>query len=465
MTCTSSSERLAMRAGFRSAGAALILGCANVLASELEVTAIHGIDSVLDTNGDSQLPNSVSADGRYAAFGSSANNLVEGDSNGRDDIFVFDKTNGVVTLESVATDGTQGNGNAHVHGVGLSASGRYLVFASVASNLAPGADGVRQIFLRDRTARTTRLISRSSSGVVGNGPSFFPKLTPDGRYVVFTSQSSNLAAGDANNAADVFRHDLLTGQTLRVSLGAGGVEAQGTSQVGFLSDNGQVVTFLSDAPNLVPGDSNGATDVFVRDVNTGMTQRASVSTTGSQLGAGLFGGQWDRAISGGGRYVVFDTIDAADPGDTNGVLDVYRFDRTIGTSQRVSLGVGGVQGNSRSVLGILSGDGQKVMFTSFANNLVSGDLNGVDDVFVRDVQAGTTERRSLGAGGTELQGNSSGFSMTPDTETVSLQSLQGLTPDDVNGLLDVYQRSRSGSGLVRMSQAVRAQSIFGNSFE
>lgn len=414
-------------------------------ASSLELVTATPIASSIDTNADARLPTSISADGRYSAFGSEASNLVAEDTNGVGDIFVYDHLSGTLSRESVATGGTQGNATVHISGTGLSANGRFLVFCSSASNLAPGADGRFHIFLRDRVDGTTTLVSKSSAGAVANGTSFFPKITPDGRYIVYSSIASNLVSGDTNGVYDLFRHDVLSGETLRISLASSGAQGDRDSFTGFPSDNGQVISFFSLATNLVAGDTNGAADVFVRDLKSQATTRVSVAAGGGQLPGQLSATQWDRAISSGGRYVVFDTLDAAEPGDANGQSDVYRHDRVTGTTSRVSLGSGGVEGNASSFVGVLSGDGQKVLFTSFANNLVDGDTNGREDVFVRDIAAGTTDRLAQGG---------SGFTMTPDAEVILLESSdEGGSGSDRNRFVDVFRSARSAPGLTRMSVA------------
>jgi Tol biopolymer transport system component len=212
-------------------------------------------------NGDSECP-SISADGRYVAFASLASNLVPGDTNGRMDIFVHDRLTGQTTRVSVASDGTEGNGDSGFPSI--SADGRYVAFASLASNLVPGdTNGTWDVFVHDRLTGQTTRVSVASGGAQGNGDSRFPSISADGRYVAFQSYASNLVPGDTNGVLDVFVHDRLTGQTTRVSVASDGTQGDSYSFGSSISADGRYVAFASYASNLVPGDTNGWADVFV----------------------------------------------------------------------------------------------------------------------------------------------------------------------------------------------------------
>ena len=235
----------------------------------------------------------ISAGGRYVAFSSDATNLILGDNNGFSDIFVVDVITGAITLDSVATNpsaavlGVQGNGSSFKPS--LSSDGRFLVFESSATNLAAGGTsvGVTHIYLRDRTTGVTTLVSQSSAGAAGNGNSIQGVISGDGKYVAFASIATNLVTGDTNNLRDVFLRDLTANTTIRVSVGPAAVQSitspiGGDSRAPSISQDGRFVAFSSDAINLVPGDTNGIADIFVYDRTAATTSRVSISSAGNQ---------------------------------------------------------------------------------------------------------------------------------------------------------------------------------------
>jgi Tol biopolymer transport system component len=322
---------------------------------------------------------SISADGRYVAFASYASNLVPGDTNGVMDVFVHDRLTGQTTRVSVASDGTQGNGESRYPSI--SADGRYVAFMSYASNLVPGdTNGKADVFVHDRLTGQTTRVSVASDGTQGNGDSWgWPSISADGRYVAFESSASNLVPGDTNGRADIFVHDRLTGQTTRVSVASDGTQGNNSSVWPSISADGRYVAFMSYASNLVPGDTNGALDIFVHDRLTGQTTRVSVASDGTQ-GNGY---SWDSSISADGRYVAFESwASNLVPGDTNGKQDIFVHDRLTGQTTRVSVASDGTEGNNNSGWPSISADGRYVAFHSDASNLVPGDTNGRADVFV-----------------------------------------------------------------------------------
>jgi Tol biopolymer transport system component len=244
-----------------------------------------------------------------------------------------------ITRVNVSSAGAQAD--AVSFGAGLSADGRYVTFSSDASNLvAADTNNARDVFVRDRRAGTTERVSLSGTGAQGDEESFGTSITPDGRAVAFTSRASNLVQGDTQGQTDAFVRDLRTGATVRVSVSSNGVPGNSESASPKLSANGRHVVFQSWATNLVAGDTGEAEDVFVRDLATRTTERVSVSSSGEQANDYSFG----VAISGDGRYVAF--VSSATnlvPGDTNNAADVFLRDRRAGTTTRVNVGPGGVQ--------------------------------------------------------------------------------------------------------------------------
>ncbi|MBK9316760.1 MAG: PD40 domain-containing protein [Acidobacteria bacterium] len=380
---------------------------------------------------------SLSADGRYVAFESGSTNLVAGDTNGLGGVFVHDRQTGTTTRVSVSSAGIEGNGPSGVPAI--SSDGRYVAFESDATNLVVGdTNGLGDVFVHDRQTSTTTRVSVSSAGIEGNGYSQTAAISSDGRYVTFSSESSNLVAADTNGDYDVFVHDRQTGATTRVSISSAGVEGNGASVVSTFSGDGRYVAFNSDATNLVTGDTNGMSDVFVHDLQTGMTTRVSVSLMGLEGN----GGSYNPSLSSDGLFVAFSS-DASNlvAGDTNGTWDVFVHDRQMGTTTRVSLSSTGMQGNGESGIGdhpTISADGRFIVFDSEASNLVGDDTNGVRDVFVHDRQMGTTTRVSLSSTG--MQGNGYYPAMSADGRFVTFTSDANLVVDDTNSYPDVFVR-------------------------
>ena len=268
---------------------------------------------------------------------------------------------------------------------------------------------------------TTTRVSVSTTGSEGLVSSVSPAVSADGRYVGFVSEAPNLVPGDTNHFRDAFVHDRVTGATERVSLGLGSTQAMGGDTVSLaLSADGRFVAMTSRATNLVLNDTNGVSDVFVRDRQTGTTTRVSVPT---QFGQAL-GGSFLSQISADGRYVVFSS-NATNlvAGDTNDNLDLFRRDRETGTTIRISIAHDGAQANGQPGDPSMSADGRFVAFTSHATNLVAGDTNGHEDVFVRDVESGVTTRVSVGPGGVQADERSLEASMSGDGRFVAFRSL------------------------------------------
>lgn len=356
----------------------------------------------------------VSADGRFVAFQSFASNLVPGDTNGLTDVFVRDRRTG--TTDRVSLTGAGGELSDHSFSGAISADGRYVAFVTAAAELAPGEPtGAPLVYLRDRRAGTTELICTSSAEVPARFECGEPALSADGRYVTFETRADTLVAGDTNDASDVFLRDRLAGTTTRVSVSGSGRQGDGDSRQASISHDGRSVTFESRASNLVRGDTNGVTDVFVRDRPAGTTTRASVSTAGRQGN----GSSSAPRISATGRYVAFvSSATNFSPGGT--AQDVFLRDRLAGKTTRVSVSSSEVPADKTSAEPDVSADGRYVTFTSDATNLGPAHNGEAKNVFIRDRRAGvTTSVAPTGAGDQPLENSLVQPTISGDGRTVA----------------------------------------------
>jgi len=322
----------------------------------------------------------ISLDNRYVTFYSFSNDLVAGDTNGSADCFLHHLPTGATTRVSVATDGTQGNGGSRYPV--LSSSGRYVAFESASNNLVPNdANGSRDVFLHDRVTGVTSRVSETAGGVEGNADSVDAFISPDGRYVVFESEADNLVPNDTNGVKDVFLKDLQTGVLTRVSVDTAGVEGNGISENASIDEGGSKVAFASYANNLVAQDANGYEDLFLRDLTSGVTERINLSTGGGQGHVGAY----EPTLSPDGGFVVF--FSAASnhvPGDSNSQLDVFVRDLVNDTTERVSVGDLGQQGFGECFYPAISPGGRYVVYDSASDNLILDDTNGYRDIFLYD---------------------------------------------------------------------------------
>ncbi len=375
-------------------------------------------------------------------------------------IFGHDATADITERASISSAGVQGNGiSGRLSQPVLDTSGDIVAFDSEATTLVPvDVNGMLvDVFVRDRLAGTTVLASVSSAGVQGNNDSAFQSLSGDGRFVAFHSTATNLVAGDTNNAMDVFVHNLQTGATERVSVSSGGAQALGFSFFPSVSGDGRFVAFLSEATNLVPGDTNGTRDVFVRDRLMGTTERISLASDGTPSNNDC--GPPD--ISPDGRFVAFASFATnLAPNDMNGSFDVFIRDRDSSTTERVSVDNSGNEGDGPSGGPVVSADGRFVAFDSNATNLVPNDTNVTKDIFVRDRGTGMTERVNVSNSGQEadsqsgfsLRGGSTTAQMTDDGRFVVYDSsASNLVPGDTNQEQDVFVRDRLSGTTERVS--------------
>jgi len=381
----------------------------------------------------------MSSDNRYVAFSSAASNLVDNDTNGRADIFLRDRQIGTTSRISVATGGIEANG-ASIE-VAMSENGRYVAFESSATNLAEvDLNTAPDVFVHDRQTGETVCISLNSDGnATANNGSYKPSMSAGGRYVAFYSNATDLVPveDDPNGIInDVFVHDRNTGTTTRISKSHNGAIEDGHSSIPVISADGRFVVYESQASNLVDEADNGVQDIFITELATGNTTRISKSYNDSTE----TGGSYETTISADGRYVAFTSGSnniVAD--DTNSVNDIFVYDRQDDVMTRASVSSEGTEANGNNIYPTISADGRYVAFGSNATNLLDTEASTFSDIYMRDLQAGTTHRLSVASDGAEANSNSYKSALSADGRYVAFQSAAGnLVESDNNGNEDIF---------------------------
>jgi Tol biopolymer transport system component len=330
-------------------------------------------------NGVSGSELALSASGHLVAFDSWASDLVPGDTNGQLDIFVRDLRTGSTERVSVDSAGAEADGPSA--GVSMSADGRWITFSSWASNLVPGdVNGVQDVFLHDRQTGETRRISETAEGVGGEGESHSPAISSNGMFVAYSTRANNLVSEPLGTYHYIFVHDLQTESTWHASVDSLGEFAHGDCDTRpSITPDGRYVAFATDAYNLAVPDLNWVSDIFVHDRLTGDTTRVSVSSTGAEAN----GGSILPTMSDDGRYVAYmSSASNLVAGDTNGQPDVFLLDRNSGKVRCVSLDKLGGPANGPSTTPTLSPNGLRLVFGSDASDLIALDANQLRDVFL-----------------------------------------------------------------------------------
>jgi Tol biopolymer transport system component len=465
---------------FRRGAIALFVVVAALAAAAAATAASGTTERVSVATGDAQANGpsgldswrpALSGDGNLIAFDSTASNLVPAATSGQDDIYLRSRSGAALQLLSATSTGSEPNGPSSEPD--LNGDGRYVAFHTYATNLAAGGNLTGIVVLDRNTHAITPVSVSGKNSVDGHDPS----ISDDGRYVAFESPTAGLASGSSSGKSGggstgvavagtissyVYVRDLVKQKTQLVSVNSAG-KAAGPSFDPVISADGRYVAFDSDSP-LVPNDSNGSRDVYVRDLQAGTTTRVSVKSGGGQGPGNYFA----PSISGDGRYVAFDAATPLGADDTNGKLDVYVHDTVTGQTTRVSVdsagsqadghsdnfSLGGVQDGRLAESGPqISDDGRYVTFESEASNLVAGDTNTCTipnvtdfsapgqcpDVFVHDLQTGATSRVSVDSNGAQADGPSTDPAIDGDGSVVAfLSGATNLVAGDTNGATDVF---------------------------
>ncbi|MFK8182418.1 MAG: DUF4114 domain-containing protein [Phormidesmis sp.] len=403
---------------------------------------------------------SLSGDGRFVAFSDTANDLVIDDTNPESDIFVRDRLLGLTERISFpsdfAIDAGMDSAGADSAGVdsavdgseiaypsynpAISENGRYVAFQTQFAETS-------QVFVYDRDTDFAEVVSAVPAfgepdevSEVGNGAATNADISADGRFVVFQSEADNLGGDDelddTNGVSDIFVRDRQLNTLERISVAIDTTQANAASSQADISADGRYIAFASDASNLVENDTNGTADIFVYDRETQRIERVSLASDGAESNG------FSRApsISADGRYISYDSLATnLVAGDTNQKGDVFLFDRLTQATTRVSVSSEGEQSNNFSFNHGMSADGRYISYSSVATNLVDNDTNRVSDVFVFDRDNQTTTRLSVSAEGTQGNRESRESVLSADGRFVAFQSsADGLVDDDTNGRTDIF---------------------------
>ena len=445
----------------------------------------------------------LSADGTKVAFVSWSDNLVSGDTNGVSDVFVKTLSTGAVVRVSTDSSGAQvtsfpqspvfspdgarvlytsygavfsgsfqgdvalkdlgagaltlvssdASAVLGVPGAGsgsFSADGARVIFSAGSNSVGNGAQSLvpgdtnlaGDIYIKTLATGTVIRVSNSAAGEIGDGPSLTPVLSPDGTRAAFATDATNLFPGDSNGHRDIVIKDLATGAVTQVSVNADGLGGNGDSNAPVFSPDGSKVAFASAASNLVAGDTNGALDVFVKDLVTGAVTRVSTGNAGEQGN----GDSYKPIFSADGTRLLFTSLASNFSGrDGNGASDVFVKDLATGGLTLVSVDAAGASTNGASLGDALSADGKRVLFESGASNLAAGDVNGVSDVFLATLAASAANTPPAIGGTVANQADAAGVAIRPFS-AVTITDPDAAQTETVTVTLSAAQGSFAGAG-------------------
>lgn len=317
------------------------------------------------SNGDSTRP-AITPDGRFIAFTSLASNLVASDSNASKDAFVYDRVNNSLVRVSVRSDGNEGSQDTGDQ-VSISDDGQLLTFIGGGDLATPAAANNEHVYLHNRSTGQTTLVSQAS-GTEGNGASRRPYIEGSGNHIIFISEASNLVAGDSNGIGDIFSCEVSSGTMSRVSLTVGGSEITDLASNfrPIIAANGRISAMIHPSSQMLPSDSNGRRDIIIHDNSNGQNTAVSQHSNGS-LGNHNSAGS---AISEDGRFISFwsDASNLVD-NDTNASRDAFLYDRENQNTFRINLSSSGQEADGTSSQTDISGNGQFIAFGSAASNI------------------------------------------------------------------------------------------------
>lgn len=363
----------------------------------------------------------VNANGRFVAFSSRARQLVDGETIPSESlqVYVRDMETRTTLLVSRGRDG--GEGNADSDFASISADGTRIVFNSGASNLARGdTNGISDVYLYDTTTQRATLISRAPDGSPGNGSSTVAVISADGRHVVFTSSATNLAPGGDPGITNVFLYDVASGTMELISRAPNGDPANYYSYRAWISGDGSRVSYRSGASNLVSDDTkNSRDDIFLYDAAAGTTTLISRTPDG---GATDYDSADPMISADGTRISYFSYATNLVPGDSNRAADVFVYDIATAKTTLISRARDGGPANGESYYPTISGDGTLIAFSSIGTNLVRGDDNGVADIFVHDTATASTQLVSRARDGSDANNYSDRASISVDSSHIAYES-------------------------------------------
>jgi hypothetical protein len=422
------------------------------VAPELVPVSTDNAGNFGNTGIDTSSPSSPNATGEYVVF-ASTDNLAGRNTGGNSQIYRKNTVTGRIELVSTTSDSlTLADGPCI--DPRISDEGRFVVFSSRASNLVDPSvvtlpsTNVGHIYFKDMRDGSISLldVSINNSNQAANGNSTKPDISgipitdPQGRHVVFESTATDLVNGDTNTMTDIFYVNAATGGIERISVDSTGTEATNHSYRPRVSDDGTRIVFESDATNLVVGDTNGKSDIFLRNLSTNTTTRLSVDSNENQVTGGPVGST-NADISADGLFAVYQSDQHLD-GDTNGnITDIFLRDIDATTTGILSFAEDGSDADASSTSPSISGNGRYVAFESLATTLLGADndTNGQPDVFVRDKNSSTIERVSVDNSNAQVNGTSTTATISTNGRYVSFTSNYNFDVLDTNGVNDIYR--------------------------
>lgn len=388
----------------------------------------------------------------HLLFISASSNLVQNDTNNDYDIFVSSENEASIYKLPVFNFSVEPTNYSET--VYLSANGRYATFTSYEPTFTPEYSWNYRIFRKDMMTGDIILVTKNEAGEVANQEVYEHDISGDGQTITFATRASNLVSGVTNNQMDIFVKDMNTGNTKIISRNSNNDESNGYSDFPGISSNGDVVAFYSEATNLVPNDTNNRSDIFWYKISTGEIRLISKGTDGT---LGNYNVGYNKpSLSSDGNLVVY-TSNSSNiaPGDTNGSTDIFLYNAITDETILVSKSSLGVVGFSESNSPSINADGTKVVYQSYANNLVSDDNNGRWDTFMYDIQTGQTIRVSVNENGVE--GNYGSYdgaypTLSKDGRYVAfVSSADNFVPNDINDCYDVFVKDMLTNKIIRVS--------------